>query len=90
MSAVIINCYYAEDAKFKPKFSCKSVSKKQNPMSWERYLEALNRSINVATNKGFRVHHHKTVTYTQDKLGLIVCYDKCIIAPDGICMELLR
>ena len=50
MIALTCKCYYAENAKSKPKFSCKGVSKRQNPMSWERYyLEALNGSINRAS-----------------------------------------
>ena len=52
-TSIMSKCYYAEDAKLKPKFSCKGVSKKQNPMSWERYLEALNGSIDRASNTGF-------------------------------------
>ena len=63
MIALISNCYYTENAKSKPKFSCKDVSKKQNPMSWERHLEALNGSINKAQNTGFRPLGSGTVTY---------------------------
>ena len=33
MIALMSKCYYAEYVKLKPKFSCKGVSKKQNPMS---------------------------------------------------------
>ena len=59
-------------------------------MSWERYLEDLNGSTDVATNTGFRVDHHKIVTYIQDKLGLSAYYNKCIIAPNRIHTEPLR
>ena len=54
MITLMSKCNYAKDAKLKHKFSCKGVSKHQNSMSWERYLEALNRSINKAQNTGFR------------------------------------
>ena len=43
----------SKNPKLKPKFSCKDISRKQNPMSWERYLEALNGSIDRASNTGF-------------------------------------
>ena len=36
------NCYYAENTKSNLKFSCKGISRKQNSVSWERYLKALN------------------------------------------------
>ena len=49
-----------------PKLSCKGVRKKQNPISWERHLEALNRS----SNTGFRILVSGILTYTQSKLGL--------------------
>ena len=90
MITLMSKCYYTEDFKLKPKFSCKGISKKQNPMSWERYFQALNGSINMAMNTGSRLHEQGIVTYTQDKLGLSVYYDKWIIAPDGIHMEPLR
>ena len=76
MIALMVKCYHAQNSETKStsftkaKFSCKGVSKKQNPMSWERYLEVLNGSIDMAMNTGFCVHHQKVVTYTQDKLGL--------------------
>ena len=86
MIALTSECYYAKDAKF----SCKGISRKQNPMSWERYLEALNGSFDVTTNTGFWIQRHRIVTYSQNKLGLSTCYDKCIVAPDGIHTKPLR
>ena len=83
-------CYYAKNAKLWSKFTCKGISNKQSPMSWERYLEALKGSIDVATNMGSRIHLHRIVTYTQDMLGFSIYYDNSIIAPDGIHMEPLR
>ena len=88
-------CYRAEDENADDyaenvKFSCKGVSKKQNPMSWDRYLEALIGSINKAQNMDFRHLGSGIVTYTQEKLGLSAYYDKKIVAPTGIHMEHLR
>ena len=90
MIAVTSKCYYAEDAKSESKFSCKGISKKQNPMSWERYLEALNGSFDVATDTGLWIQHHRIVIYAQNKLGLSIHYDKRIIAPNEIHMKPLR
>ena len=53
MIALTSKCYYTENEKSKPKLSCKGISKRQNPKSWVRYIEALNRSIERASNTGF-------------------------------------
>ena len=53
MITLMSKCYYTEDANSKPKFSSNIVSGKQSPMSWERYLEALDGSIDKAQNMGF-------------------------------------
>ena len=62
--------------KCETQFSCKGMSKKQKPLTWERFLEALNGSIEKAQNTGFRILSSKIVTYTQEKLGLSIYYDK--------------
>ena len=62
-------CYLVE-GKEGTKYSCKGVSKKQNEMTWNRYMEALNGSIDKAKNRGFRVYDQGIVTYEQTKLGL--------------------
>ena len=70
MIAVMSKCYYVgayiEDDKStrfaKPKFSCKGISKKQNPMSWEKHLEVLNGGIDVAMNTEFENFEQGTVT----------------------------
>ena len=49
MIALMSKCYYAEDSEEKPKISCKGVRKKQNSLSWERYLEELDRTIDTVT-----------------------------------------
>ena len=96
MITLTSKCYYAENSETKsmsyakPKFSCEGVSKKQNPMSWERYLKLLDGSINIAMNMGFHLFYQEVVTYTQDKLDLNMYYSKCIIDPNGIHTELLR
>ena len=98
MIALTSNCYYADtygsvygqDDKSRAKFSCKGVSRKQNPMFWERYLEALNGSINKAQNTGSRLLGSGIVTYIQSKLGLSAYYDKQAVLPDGIQTEPLR
>ena len=84
MIALTSKCYYAEDENMKPKFSCKGVSKRQNDMTWDRYLKALKGSVDKAHNTGFRVVDNHIVTYTQNKLGLSAYYDKRIVAADGI------
>ena len=76
MIALTSKCYYAEDGKSRTKFSCKRVSKRQNPMSWDRYLEALNGSVDKAQNTGFRLFGSGIVTNIQSKLGLSAYYDK--------------
>ena len=90
MITLTIKCYYAENAKSKPKFSCRGISKKQNPMSFERYLEAPNESINKAQNMGFRILRKGIITYNYEKLDLSAYYDKSIVAPDGIRTSPLR
>ena len=106
MIALTSKCYYADtcgsasgqDDKSRSmplgsstaKCSCKGVSKMQNSMSWERYLEALNGSIDKAQNTGFRLLGSGIYTYTQSKLGLSVYYDKQMVLTDGIHMEPLR
>ena len=75
MIALMSKCYYAKDVKSWSKFSCKGISKKQSPMSWERYLNALNGSIDMGMNTGFQKGSRGIVTYTQGKLGLSAYYD---------------
>ena len=65
-----------------PNIICRGVRKKQNSMSL--CLEAINGSIDTATNMGFRLCEQGIITYTQDILGLSAYYDKRIAAPNGI------
>ena len=89
MVALTAKCYFVE-GKEGTKFSCKGTSKKQNEMTWNRYMEALNGSIDKVKNTGFRVHDQGIVTYTQNKLGLSAYYDKRYVLEDGIHTEPLK
>ena len=82
MIALSSKCYYAEDDKSRAKFSCTGVSTKQNSMSWDRYLEALNGNIDKTQNTGFRLLGSGIVTYTQSKLGPSTYYHKLVVLPD--------
>ena len=76
-------CYFVE-GKNDTKYSCKGMSKKQNEMTWERYMAALRGELDVGKNTGFRVHDQGMVTYEQNKLGLSAYYDKRCVLRDGI------
>ena len=87
MITLTSKCYYADggaDADTESKISCKGVSKGQNEMTWDRYRNALESSIDRASNKGFRLKGQSIVSYQQDKLGLSAYYDKRIVHKDGI------
>ena len=75
MIAETAKCYFVE-GKSKTKFSCKGMSKKQNEMTWQRYMAALKGELDIGKNTGFRVHDQGMVTYEQNKLGLSAYYDK--------------
>ena len=40
MIALTSRCYFADNGDSKAKFSCKGVSRRQNKMSWGRYINA--------------------------------------------------
>ena len=90
MIALTNKCYYVDDYAENVKFSCKGVNRKQNSMSWERYVEALNGSIDKLQNTEFRLLGSGIATYTQYKLGLSTHCDKRVVAPDVIHTEPLR
>ena len=79
--ALTRKCYYTEDGESCPKISCKGISKKQNLMSWARYLVALHGSFDRVTNMGFWLYEQGIMTYTQDKLGLSAYYHKQVVDP---------
>ena len=84
MIALSSKCYYAEDENGKVKYSSKGTIHRQNEMTWDRYMSALNGSIDMAQNTGFRVNDNQIVTYTQIKKGLNAYYDKRWVEEDGI------
>ena len=87
MITLTSKCYYADggaDPDTEAKISCKGVSKGQNEMTWGRYRNALESSIDRASNKGFRLKGQSKISYRQDKLGLSAYYDKRIVHKDGI------
>ena len=66
------------------KYSCKGMSKKQNEMTWQRYMAALNGELDTGKNTGIRVFEKGMATYEQKKLGLSAYYDKRCVLEDGI------
>ena len=83
MIALTAKCYFCE-GKQGTKYSCKGISKKQNDMTWKRYMEAFQGNLDKAKNTCFRIHEQGAVTYEQNKLGLSAYYDKRYVLPDGI------
>ena len=81
-------CYLVQNTKG-AKYSCKGISKKQNDMTYQRYLDCLlafqkvnggdklqESEVDKASNAGFRVYEQGIVTYEQNELGLSAYYDK--------------
>ena len=55
MIALMSKCYFAENQiDNKTKVSCKGVNRKQNEISWRRYMNALDGSKDMAQNTGFQ------------------------------------
>jgi hypothetical protein len=84
--ALCSKCYFVDGEKTS-KSSSKGMSKRQNAITWKRFEEALNGSIDKAENRGFRMLGGKMHTYHQNKLGLSAYYDKRYVLPDGIHTE---
>ena len=83
MIALTAKCYFVE-GKDDTKYSCKGMSKEQNEMTWQRYMNALKGKLDTGKNTGFRVYEKGMVTYEQNKLGLSAYYDKRYVLEDGI------
>ena len=83
MIALTAKCYFCE-GKQGTKYSCNGISKKQNDMTWKRYMQAFQGYLDKAKNTGFRIHEQGVVTYEQNKLGLSAYYDKRYVLEDGI------
>ena len=60
------------------------MSQRHNDLTWGHYKAALEGSIDIAENRGFRMRDGVMTTYTQTKLGLSAYYDKRRVLPDGI------
>lgn len=76
-------CYFGQTFSNKGnKISCKGTSKNQNKgtLTFETFNEILEKgdklSTNVATNRGFRYHKGRMLTYCQTKKGLSSEYEK--------------
>ena len=52
------------------------LSKKQNEMTWQRYMDFLKGELDIGKNTGFRVHEKGMVTYEQNKVGSSAYYNK--------------
>ena len=67
------------------KLACKGLSKRQNALTKEIYLQVLNtQQSGSGTNIGFRVRDNAMYTYSQTRAGLSFFYPKRIVAPDGV------
>lgn len=55
MIALTAKCYFVE-GKSGTKYSCKGMSKKQNEMTWQRYMADLKGELDTGKKTGFRVH----------------------------------
>ena len=61
MIPLTAKCYFCE-GKQGTKYSCKGISKKQNDMTWKRYMQAFQGYLDKAKNTGFRIHEQGVVT----------------------------
>ena len=67
------------------KMSCKGISKRQNDLDRDTYLNVLkNKESGTGVNKGFRVKDNQMMTYTQTRAGLSYLYPKRKVAADGV------
>ena len=83
--ALCPKCYYVDAGPGgKCKHSSKGMSQRHNDLTWGRYKGALDGSIDIAENRGFRMRDGVMTTYLQTKLGLSAYYDKRRVLPDGI------
>jgi len=69
----------------KDKFSCKGISKKNNRIDKDKYLNVLfSKESESGVNKGFRVVNNEIYTYTQVRDGFSYFYPKRKVLSDGI------
>ena len=77
--ALASKMYYCFGSGKKNKFSSKGINQKQNEITKQRYLQALNGDeTQLFTNKGFRVKQNQMTTYSQQKTGMKLFNDKRI------------
>ena len=77
--------YYCFSSSAKDKSSCKGVSKKQNKIDKERYLDVLKTGRSSSgTNTGFRVRDNQVLTYRQDRQAFTYFYPKRKVLSDGV------
>ena len=69
----------------KDKCSCKGLSKKNNVINKEKYLDViLNKRNGKGVNKGFRILENQMCTYVQEKDALSYFYPKRKVLNDGV------
>ena len=84
-SSLSSKMYYCSSSTSKDKFSCKGVSKKQNKINKQRYLDVLiSGQSSSGTNTGFRVRDNQIVTYRQDRQAFTYFYPKRKVLDDGV------
>jgi hypothetical protein len=74
--ALASKMYYCFSDK-KDKFSSKGINQKQNEVTKQRYLQAINgNESQLFINRGFRARHNQMMTYTLQKTGMKLFNDK--------------
>ena len=79
----IVKTYFCEGKSKKQ--VCKGVSIRQNPLTFEKYFQALDSTQPLSVvNRGFITRKHNVLTYHQEKRGLSPFYCKRVVHLDGI------
>ncbi|KAI8495466.1 hypothetical protein Bbelb_269210 [Branchiostoma belcheri] len=77
-------CFGGDD-KTQDKFSCKGVSKRQNDITLQKYLQVLEtQKSGQGVNRGFRVRNNQMLTYTQTRDAFSYFYPKRQVEDDGV------
>ncbi|XP_019633364.1 PREDICTED: uncharacterized protein LOC109476787 [Branchiostoma belcheri] len=77
-------CFGGDD-KTKDKFSCKGVSKRDNDITLQKYLQVLEtQKSGQGVNRGFRVRDNQMLTYTQTRDAFSYFYPKRQVQDDGV------
>ncbi|KAI8484950.1 hypothetical protein Bbelb_373570 [Branchiostoma belcheri] len=78
-------CCFGGDDKGEDKFSCKGISKKDNAINYQTYLNVLEtRENGKGMNRGFRVRDNQMFTYTQTRDAFSYFYPKRQVLNDGV------